>query len=64
MRFIVYLKIDPATPKEEIAKLLPAERARVAELKEQGILKMNVRTYHWLKSKSCGRLRFKDIVYR
>ncbi|GGA14291.1 hypothetical protein GCM10008018_68950 [Paenibacillus marchantiophytorum] len=38
MRFIVYLKIDPATPKEEIAKLLPAERARVAELKEQGIL--------------------------
>lgn len=38
MRFIVYLKIEPTTTKEEIAELLPMEQARAAELVEQGIL--------------------------
>lgn len=38
MRFIVHLKIEPTTTKEEIAELLPAEQARVAELMEQGLL--------------------------
>jgi muconolactone delta-isomerase len=38
MRFIVHLKIEPSTTKQEITELLPAEQARVEELKEQGIL--------------------------
>ena len=51
MRFIVHIKIEPTTTKEEITKLLPAEQARFAELVEQGLLETfylsHTRKEHW-----------------